>query len=56
MTYEPKGFSQIKMTPEGSHVYSIFAAGPSWDIREFLPPAASWGIREIVPPGATWSD
>jgi hypothetical protein len=25
------------MTPEGSHVYSIFAAGPSWDIMGFLP-------------------
>jgi hypothetical protein len=34
---KPKGFSKIKMTPEGSHVYSIFAAGPSWDIRGFLP-------------------
>jgi hypothetical protein len=23
------------MTPEGSHVYSIFAVGPSWDIRGY---------------------
>jgi len=30
------------MTPEGAHVYSIFAAGPSWDIREIVPPGASW--------------